>query len=67
MAKVLRMNASVSVPWGDYEDCLVTKEWTPLEPDVVENKYYAPGIGVVLEVAVEGESERVELVEVKTQ
>ena len=31
-------------------DCLVTKEFTPLEPGVVERKYYAPGIGRFLEV-----------------
>jgi len=67
MAEVLSLNESVSVPYGDFDNCLKTQEWTPLEPDVVENKYYAPNVGVVLEVAVEGDSERVELVEVKTQ
>jgi hypothetical protein len=67
MAEVLSLNESVSVPYGSFENCLKTQEWTPLEPDVVENKYYAPGVGVIKEVAVEGESERVELVEVKTQ
>ena len=29
--------------------CVVTREFSPLEPDVVEFKYYAPGIGVFLE------------------
>ena len=67
MAEVLSLNASVSVAYGSFENCLKTQEWTPLEPDVVENKYYAPGVGVILEVAVEGESGRVELVEVKEQ
>jgi hypothetical protein len=67
MAEVLSLNESVSVSYDSFEDCLKTQEWTPLEPDVVENKYYAPGVGVIKEVAVEGESERVELVEVKTQ
>ncbi len=67
MAEVLSLNESISVPYGSFENCLKTQEWTPLEPDVVENKYYAPGVGVVLEVAVEGESERIELVEVRIQ
>jgi len=31
-------------------DCLVTREFTPLEPDANERKYYAPGIGIFLEV-----------------
>lgn len=31
-------------------DCVVTGDFTPLEPDVFERKYYAPGIGRFLEV-----------------
>lgn len=31
-------------------DCLVTRDFTPLEPDASELKYYAPGIGLFLEV-----------------
>ena len=31
-------------------DCVVTKEYTPLEPDIAERKYYAPRIGMFLEV-----------------
>jgi hypothetical protein len=33
-------------------DCVVTREFTPLEPDVEERKYYAPGVGLFLEVDV---------------
>ena len=32
-------------------NCVVTKNISPLEPGVVERKYYAPGIGVFLETA----------------
>jgi hypothetical protein len=66
LAEVLSLNKSVSVPYGSFDNCLQTKEWTPLESDVVEEKYYASGIGVVLEVGVKGSSERVELIEIKT-
>lgn len=45
----------------------MTKEWTPLEPGVAENKYYARGVGLVLEVVVEGGSGRVELIEIITE
>lgn len=31
-------------------DCVVTGEFTPLEPDAFQRKYYAPGIGLFLEV-----------------
>ena len=63
-ARVLSVDASASVPFGTYERSLVkTKDITDLEPDLVEHKYYARGIGAVLEVDVRGGSERVELVE----
>ena len=35
------------------KNCVVTKNFSPLEPDVVERKYYAPGIGNFLETAPE--------------
>jgi len=66
MAKVLRLNASVSVPYGEFEDCLKTKEWTPLDRGVVEHKYYAWGVGLVLVTELKGKSVRVELVEITT-
>jgi hypothetical protein len=47
MAKVLRLNDSVAVPYGSFDHVLVTKEWTPLEPGYVEHKYYARGVGQV--------------------
>jgi hypothetical protein len=31
------------------DDCLVTRDFTPLEPDAEERKYYAPDIGLFLE------------------
>lgn len=39
------------------------KEWNPLMPDVVEEKYYADGVGLILEVGVKGGNERVELLD----
>ena len=42
---VLRLNALVSIELDDYDNCLVTKEWTPLEPGEVEHKYYCPSTG----------------------
>lgn len=62
-ARVLSTTASATVPLGTYRDVLKTKDFTPLEPGVVEHKYYARGVGLVLEVAVSGDGERVELVE----
>ena len=60
--KVLDRKAHVSVPFVSTHHALRTKEWTPLEPNVVDNKYYVRGVGTVREVAVKGPVERLELV-----
>ena len=65
MARPLKLDGSATVPYGSFDHVLVTYEWTPLEPNVAEQKYYAPGVGNVLEVAVKGPPERLELVDVK--
>ena len=62
-AEVLALSETVTVPAGTYTGCLKTFDGTPMEPDVEENKYYAPGVGVVLEVDLES-GERVELISV---
>jgi hypothetical protein len=66
MAQVVRTGESVTVPYGTFDDVLVIKEWNPLDPGVVEEKSYASGIGVILEQTLEGENERVELIEIRT-
>jgi probable HAF family extracellular repeat protein len=62
-AKVLRLNAKVSIDYGDFEDCLKTKEWIPLAPGEIEHKYYAPGVGLVLIKELKGKTVRVELID----
>jgi len=63
LAEVVEVGARESVPFGDFDQLLVIEEWNPLEPDVVEEKYYAPGVGTVLEVVTKGGEGRVELIE----
>ena len=46
-AEIVGRNFTVETPAGTFDNCLKTKESTPLEPDVFEIKYYAPGIGLV--------------------
>jgi hypothetical protein len=52
--KVLSVNAHAEVPFGSFDGCLQTEDTTPLEPDVLENKYYALDVGPVLAVDVAG-------------
>jgi hypothetical protein len=60
--KILDRNAPVSVPFVSTRHAIRTKEWTPLEPGVVDNKYYVAGVGTVREAAVKGPVERLRLV-----
>jgi hypothetical protein len=46
-AEVLSLDGSVTVPAGAYTNLLQTREHTALEPDVVEEKLYAKGVGEV--------------------
>jgi hypothetical protein len=62
-ATVRALGELVVVPFGSFPGCLRTEDFTPLEPGVAEDKYYAPGLGLVLEVDEDGE--RLELVDVQ--
>jgi len=62
--EVLGLRAAVSVPFVSSRRALLTKEWTPLEPRVVDHKLYVRGIGTVLEQTVRGGDERNALVSV---
>jgi hypothetical protein len=54
LAEILSLNGSATVPAASCNgNCLITKDFSPLEPDVEENKYYAPGTGLILEVNTE--------------
>jgi len=64
MGEVLSVSATESAPAASCNgDCLLTRDFTPLEPDVSERKFYAPGIGVIAAYDVEEPEDREELVE----
>ena len=63
-SEVVSLAKPVKTPSGTYPDALQTKEWTPDEPNVLANKYYVQGIGMVREVVVQGDSEEYVLTEV---
>ncbi len=46
-AEVISLTTTYVTPAGTFDDCLVTRETTPLEPATVETKTYAPGIGLI--------------------
>ena len=53
-----------TVVGGRLTNTLLTKEWTPLEPGVIDHKMYVRGTGTVLEQSQKGPNERNELVAV---
>jgi hypothetical protein len=69
--EVLSLTAEIKVPYGRFggnklkRSVELTKEWTPLEPEVIDHKYYVRGIGQVKEVTAKGRPlESLELVNI---
>ncbi|MDQ4112985.1 MAG: hypothetical protein M3306_18110 [Actinomycetota bacterium] len=48
--EVLDLGQRATVPAGEYDDLMKTADTTPLEPDVLEHKFYARGVGLVLTI-----------------
>jgi len=63
MGEILDDDGSATVPFGTFNGTLVTRDFTPLEPEANEHKHYALGTGLVLEEDLET-GERIELVDV---
>jgi hypothetical protein len=63
-ARVLRVDAKRTVPFGSFKHVLVTSEFSPAEPQT-ERKYYAPGVGEIAEHVVKGHHEAFRLVSLK--
>ena len=61
-AEVLSLDEKVEVPFGRFDGVLMTKDYTPLQPEILEHKFYARGVGMVLALAISGGSDREELV-----
>jgi hypothetical protein len=59
---VLSTNAHVTSPFASSHHAVRTREWTPLEPNIFENKWYVRGVGDVKEKTVKGPKEKLHLV-----
>ncbi|MGH2806078.1 MAG: hypothetical protein ACRDKT_02260 [Actinomycetota bacterium] len=59
---IVEANVTKEVPFGSFDDVIHTLEWSPVEPGVVGEKFYAPGIGLIWERSLAGGRERFELV-----
>jgi hypothetical protein len=62
MGWVVQTGLTVEVPADSYDDAIRVLEWSPLEPRIVVQKLYAPGVGILGEEALSGGLENFELV-----
>ena len=60
-AAVLNIGSQVQVPFGRFQDAMLTRNFSTIEPTVEEMKLYAKGVGPVMELLVSGGSGRTEL------
>jgi hypothetical protein len=61
--EILSLDEMADVPYGHFDDVLLTKDTITIEPDVLEYKLYARRVGPVLVFAVSGGGGREELVD----
>jgi len=52
--KILRLDARTKVRFGSFDELLETEDTNLLEPDVVERKFYAKGVGPILAITITG-------------
>jgi hypothetical protein len=64
-AKIVSLRERVKVPLKRYRNTLMTLETNPLEPDVLEAKFYARGAGIVLAVNLSPGGDREELIRLR--
>jgi hypothetical protein len=60
-AEVLSVEGKVQVPYGRFTGAMITRNFSGIEPNVEELKFYARGVGPVLELLVSGGAGRTEL------
>jgi hypothetical protein len=67
LGKVAAVNQTVDIAYGTLTGCVKTEDTSAIEPGVLENKYYCPGIGLTAEYGQNGSTDRNEIVAIVTQ
>lgn len=63
VAEVVQVGETKKIGIGEYTDVVVTEDWNPLDPEIIENKYFASGVGLISAEHTAGPAESEELVE----
>ena len=64
-AEIIGTSLTVSIPFGTFNNCIQTRNFTMLEPDQIENKFYAPGIGLVKEINLTDNNAEIRLIAIQ--
>ncbi len=62
-AKVISVDAIITIGLGTYTGCILIAETSPLAPGILGYKYYYPGLGQVFSITTIGDPEQQELVD----
>lgn len=62
MFQIIAVDRTATVPVGTFDRTITTKDWSPLEPGVIEEKWHAYGVGLIYETHIAGGSGTVELI-----
>ncbi|MEA2433608.1 MAG: hypothetical protein QOG54_1065 [Actinomycetota bacterium] len=60
-AEILATNEWAETPYGFFQNVVTTRDFTAIEPKVLEHKFYALGVGPVIELGISGGAARTEL------
>ncbi len=67
MGEVISLGVKIKVQYGEFTDCLQTRDWNPLEPGNDEYKYYCPEVGnLVYEAGIES-GEQSQLIDIDNE
>lgn len=65
MGEVVAINQNINLPIGNFNDCIQTRDWSRIDPNLNEYKYYCDQIGFMgLERPVDGNESGTKLVEI---
>lgn len=60
--EILSLDERAEVPFGPFDNVLMTKDTTRLDPNILEHKFYAEGVGPILTLGLSGGGGREELI-----
>ena len=65
MGYVVSLDGALKVPYHAYKNLLITLQWSNLTPGIIENRYYAKGVGFVYSEMVKGGTGELKLAKIK--